>query len=256
GDINGDGFDDLIVAATAINGGEAYVVFGGAFGAGTTPVITTGTGAAEILIGDLGDDMLTGNGGADVLRSGAGDDVLGVSDLGFARIDGGTGTDTLRIDGSGITLDLTQIGPAMITDIERIDLTGSGANALTLSQLNVYDLTSERTNGTAVLTVAGAPDDSVTLTDAGWVNVGSVIEDGVTFDRYVFGNAEVRIQQGMTVNVDNAPVANADLNTIAEDTTSAGLTFVIGNVIAGDANGGVADTDLDGDPLSVSDVDG
>ena len=46
GDVNGDGFDDLIVGAYGAdpNGpysGASYVLFGGAFGAGTTPVVTT-----------------------------------------------------------------------------------------------------------------------------------------------------------------------------------------------------------------------
>jgi hypothetical protein len=54
GDVNGDGFADLIVGAVtatmaAAMPGEAYVLFGGEFGGSTTPVTTTGTGAAEIL---------------------------------------------------------------------------------------------------------------------------------------------------------------------------------------------------------------
>ena len=155
---------------------------------------------AEILIGGLGNDILTGGGGADVIRSGAGDDIIGVSDTSFARIDGGTGTDTLRIDGSGITLDLTQILPSVITDIERIDLTGSGANSLKLSQLDVFDLTTERTDGKAVISVTGNAGDGVTFADVGWSNVGTITEGSLTFDRYALGNAEVRIQQGLVVN--------------------------------------------------------
>jgi len=109
GDVNGDGFDDLIVGArtddnNATNAGASFVVFGGDFGNAATQIGGTGddtlTGDAEVdrLVAGTGDDILIGGGGADVLRGGAGDDVLAVSDLTFADIDGGTGTDTLRLD--------------------------------------------------------------------------------------------------------------------------------------------------------------
>lgn len=54
------------------NAGEAYALFGGAFGGSAAPVTTTGTGAAESLIGGLGNDVLAGGGGVDSIRGGAG----------------------------------------------------------------------------------------------------------------------------------------------------------------------------------------
>jgi len=204
GDImNGDGFDDLIVGAPygddgGSAAGEAYIVYGAAFGGSSTPVTTTGTSAAEMLIGDIGDDDLIGGGGADAIRSGAGDDTLGVSDLDFLAIDGGTGTDTLRLDGSGLSLDLTDRElAARIDGIETIDLAGNG-NTLTLDQLAVFNETPASGDGLHVLTVTGDAADTVTFTEAQWTLAGTVT-DGATYDRYVNGDAEVRVEQGIGV---------------------------------------------------------
>ncbi len=89
GDVNGDGFDDLIVGAPYGDDGGSRRRRGlcplwRRLRRLPTPVTTTGNGAAEILIGGAGDDELVGGGGADVIRAGAGDDIIGVSDLTFA----------------------------------------------------------------------------------------------------------------------------------------------------------------------------
>jgi hypothetical protein len=58
-----------------------------------------------------------------------------------------------------------------VTDVERIDLTGSGPG-LKLSQRDVFDLTSQRSDGKTVIWVTAMSD--VTFADAGWSCVGSV----------------------------------------------------------------------------------
>ena len=238
GDVNGDGFDDLIVGAydddpNGSYSGASFVVFGGDFQnllteVGTTGADTlTGTVDADQLIGGTGDDTLTGEGGADVLRGGAGDDVLAVSDLDFARISGGTGTDTLQLDGSGQVLDLLALDNTSLDGIEQIDL-GSDSNALVLSQIEVLRL-SDSSN---TLRVLGDASDGVTLSDGGWLPAGTVTDGGVTFDVFTNGNATLEVAQGIAVTVLIAPV---ELSDIESDDNAGG--FVINGVGANDQSG-------------------
>ncbi len=213
GDVNGDGFDDLIMGAPGAspNGnssGASYVVFGGAFGATVT---TTGTSAAEMLIGGTGVDTLTGGGGLDAFHGGAGDDRLVAGDLAFRLVDGGTGTDTLALAGSGLSLDITNVlAAAKLDGIERIDLTGSGNNTLAVNALAVLGGIGAVTGGRHVLAVEGNAGDTVAFDTGLWSSTGSFTDSNGTFDRYVLGSAEVDVEQGVTVSIpDAAPVAGS-----------------------------------------------
>ena len=88
-----------------------------------------------MLIGGLGNDILTGAGGADILRGGAGEDVLGVSGTTFADINGGNGFDILRLDGAGDTFDFSTMPTNRIKSVEAFDLTGTGNNGLLLGMV-------------------------------------------------------------------------------------------------------------------------
>jgi hypothetical protein len=203
--MNGDGFDDLIVGAPlgddgGVDAGEAYVVFGSAFGASTAPQTLTGTAAADRLIGGVGTDTLIGNGGADVLRGGAGDDRLVIADTGFLSVHGGRGTDTLALSGSGLTLELTTTPMPRVRSVEVIDLTGTGANSLVIDKLAVFDLTEVRDSGLAIVRVHGGSDDNVSFTDNGWSASGNTIEGSIIYSIYTNGNAEVWVQFGVGVS--------------------------------------------------------
>ncbi|MCH8236454.1 MAG: FG-GAP repeat protein, partial [Chloroflexi bacterium] len=200
GDVNGDGYDDLLVAArdsdVGVNGnaGETYLIFGRDFtgvvtqAGGATGETLTGSPARDVIIAGAGDDELVGNGGQDVLRAGEGDDVLAVSDTAFARLAGGNGFDTLRLDGLGITLDLTAISDFVLTGLEQIDIRGTGANSLTLDVREVLNL-SDTTN---TLLVLSESDDTVDI-GAGWTNTGSELINGKTFDVFTQGLAVVKV---------------------------------------------------------------
>jgi Ca2+-binding RTX toxin-like protein len=220
GDVNGDGYDDMLVGAHGADpggdsyAGETYVVFGADFTedvthAGTTGADTlTGDGMANVMVAGQGNDIVTGGGGADVIYAAEGNDTIAVSDTTFARIDGGSGDDTLRLDGSGLTLDLTTIADNKLRGIELIDLTGTGANTLVLSVLEVLNL-SDTSNS---LAVTGDADDVVFI-GLGWTYSGVVDwpSDGQAW-RFTNGAAELLVQD--TIALDHLFVVDTVADTV------------------------------------------
>jgi hypothetical protein len=205
GDVNGDGFSDLLIGAwgaspNSTQSGQSYVVFGGNFTSSVTYLGTatantlTGTSSANVMNGGRGNDTLVGNGGADVLTGGAGDDVLAISSIDFARVNGGNGNDTLRFDGSGIALDLTTLADTKLTNIETIDIRGSGANSLTLNPREVLNITqpSNGANTSNTLTVLADTNDLVSI-GSGWTFAGLQGVNGVVCAVYTQGAATLRV---------------------------------------------------------------
>jgi hypothetical protein len=203
GDLNGDGFDDLIVGAPGgddggTDAGEAYVIYGSALGASAVAVTLTGTASADRLIGSLGDDTISGKGGADVLIGANGDDRIAVSSDSFARVSGGGGADTLAFDGAGLSIDFTQIANSRVSGIERLDLTGSGDNTARLSISDLFhfsDGADPQFTGAAcdeMLVVDGNAGDRLILSQGtgSWALVSQDVGlDGTlpgSFDIYVY----------------------------------------------------------------------
>jgi len=202
GDINGDGFDDLIVGAAAAdpNGedsGSSYVVFGGDFTHSVTFMGDsedddfTGTKAAESFVAGEGNDRMIGRGGADVFHGGPGRDYIRIADSNFQWVDGGAGNDILGLAGNGFNLDLSSVR-GKIHGIETIGLYGVGDNTLTLTALDVLNL-SDSTN---ILKIKGDTGDSVVGLSSGWT------EGGVHGNFHTFTQGEAMILVGVNVTTD------------------------------------------------------
>ncbi len=200
GDIDGDGFADLVIGAPGGDGnkngtpnsGDTYVIYGRDFAGTVTKLGDTdsnlleGGAGDDSLVGGQGADALIGNGGADALYGGNGDDQILIADSGFRRVDGGNGNDTLILGGSGMLLDLTHAAGVLLRGIETIDMVGGGNHTLKVSE-RAIDALSDTSN---TITVEADAGDLIDLGDEAWTL--TVPPD----DPYVFytrGNVTLRV---------------------------------------------------------------
>lgn len=295
GDVNADGYADLIIGAPqndaiATDAGRSYVIFGSNNSifrqtavdqVGTVNADTlTGTAASETIIAKGGNDTLIGNDGADVLYGGGGNDsfqlsadniaklTLGVTSGNLARIDGGSGSDTLALSGAGITLNLTTIANQMsgsrIESIERIDLTGTGNNSLTLAAADVLDMSGMNqfndgngwtglgaSVGRHQLVIDGDGGDLVTNVLSGWTVTGTTVTNGSnSYDVYNSTSTLAQLLINSNVAISTVSSANNDLitGTTGVDTLSgvAGNDFILGLLGNDILNGGIGNDTITG----------
>ncbi|SDU32533.1 FG-GAP repeat protein [Nitrosomonas ureae] len=261
GDVNSDGFDDLMVSAPDTNvnndnSGSVYVIFGTSqFNGVVTYVglpeiddVFTGTAAAEHFDPSDGNDLLIGGGGADVIYGGIDDDTIRVSDLDFQLIDGGSGNDTLGLDGSGMNLDLANT-QGKISGIETIDLSGKGNNTLTLNTAGLLALPSDTPGA---LIVKGDIGDEVTVSGNRWVDGG--IQD--SFHTYMQNGAVLKVDTAVRVDFSDVGIINlSSLNgSNGFRMDGVGARDELGRLVsdAGDVNGDGFDDLMVGTPFADS----
>ena len=287
GDVNGDGYDDLLVGDFEPVGGgggafpgRAYVIFGGNTGTESTdPVTRIGSLNSDNFTGNAGDDTFTDISLGDVVRGGAGDDHVTLTSTDFADLDGGNGTDTLAIGAApGLSLDITA-PQSSISGFEIIDLSdlgvGMGGNQLIADALSILRLSDDTANGVTTLRVLGDGDpgeeDLVVLSDfADWgSSTGTTAEtidgESVTFVIYENGNARLLVESGVLV-LDPATAGAIMSTTISLDTaklqvdvpfdgSDAGLfDFPSGGYADWQSGGFDAFADLRGEVLSLAPV--
>jgi len=213
GDINGDGFADLIMGAprsdpNGSSSGAAYVVFGQA---PTTAVNLTGTAASQTLAGGAFNDTLNGLGGNDKLYGNGGDDTLN-GGTGNDIMRGGADNDTYYVDSAGdvvfeavnqgVDTVHTTISYALAANVEILISDSDAGLSLTGSNFN-NTITGGAGNdrivgGRGADHMNGGAGDDVYAVD----NAGDVVTDTSGFDtivtkiNYTLGDDIERLRAG------------------------------------------------------------
>ena len=237
GDINGDGFDDLIIGARRAdpnglsNSGASYVIFGKATRATAGDDRLTGHALGELLTGLDGNDSLFGMGGADQLVGGAGNDVL----------DGGAGAD-IMYGGAGndvFILDSTLDG---IFDASGVDEVRASFT-LFLIDANFANIENAALLGSGNLNLVGNSGANVLTGNAG----NNVIMGGAGADTLVGGaGLDVLFYGGSSAAVNvNLATSRTSGGDAAGDVIS-GFEGVVGSAFADTLTGGAGADSITG----------
>jgi len=165
-------------------------------------VIDTGEGEDQVTIIA---DPLVGDGGSDetfVISTDGGDDVITLSQGALANsdfvINGGE-----HLDGSETALDFDilridddiDLGAMNldISNIEGIDVTGSGNNLVQLSAQDVLDMT----DGNNILRVDGDMTDAVQALDSGWVQGTDQVVGSVNYHTFTSSGVSLLVNEDM-----------------------------------------------------------
>jgi hypothetical protein len=107
----------------------------------------------------------------------------------------GVGTDSLSLLGANMQLDLANIVAAN-PSLRTIDLSGSGANSITLTLADV--LHTATTNGVHQLTLTGDANDTIHLNMADWSDTGTTVTEGT--HTYAVYNASTSLTEQLLID--------------------------------------------------------
>lgn len=181
GDLNGDGFDDVVLGMGDLNNGDGgvFIIDGrndnamGADGnlvhiAGQTTALNHVIAAAnaEHLVGNAGANILDQAGRLDVsFRAGAGDDLIRMDHTDFRTIEGGAGMDRLELH-TGTNLDFSNVGSEALSGIEEIAMMGTG-QTLTLGIDDIFRLLQQSEDGTLRISANGDTSNRLVIDSNG-----------------------------------------------------------------------------------------
>jgi Ca2+-binding RTX toxin-like protein len=278
GDIDGDGFDDLLIGAYGWSAygygdydGAAYLILGGDY---LGVVDSEGTSGNDSLVGDPGDnilvagvgnDTLEGGDGNDVLKGGNGDDWL-AGGAGNDRLIGGQGFDIVSYadESAGVEVDLgaeTAAGASAGSDgVESVEgVVGSALNDMLTGDADANLLDGDA--GDDTLTGAAGSDIFRVAVDAGadlitdfsgrdsidvaGVDLALPVGDG-DGGAVVAGAVDVSSSDGTTtLHIGADSIAGADLSvTLSGTFTSVSFQILDGDLVL--VQPGISQTGTDG----------
>ena len=184
-------------------------------------VIYAGAGA-DVIYAGAGNDTIYTQGGADVVYAGEGDDAIhldndslnSLSESPSAMVDAGLGFDTVFMDEADQLFDLSAaITAAKLKQVEKVDITGTGANTLKLDMtalleqdLGIFDIDHDESPDLyQQLMVDGDAGDSVILEDlSSWNVSGNYVEGDETYAIYEHATEALQL----LINTDITDVNN------------------------------------------------
>jgi hypothetical protein len=221
------------VLDTGTNPVTVKTVVGAAFDSTeTTATVTvrvtdsaTGLSTDQALTVNLSDRFGNASNNTIGLRSDA--EVAELNGTPILRIDGGAGFDSLKLHGAGRSLNLSTVEDVVIKNIEKIDLSATGAQTLTLNNADVSAM-----SATNLIRTGTASADGNTWTNASGTALGAttafsqLVVDGTSADTLNFASGGAGVWS--SVGVANNGTSNY---TVYQNTTTNSQVLVQSGVV-------------------------